>query len=151
MKSDRFKNSVLLVFVAAVVAGCTQIAVVSEKPPARFQLTSGTNQAIAQTIDRAQKLERTQPQAALGAYVSAARDSLHELDRNPTNTEARRCYNFAVAGIFAVIHEAKLDPWTKPLRVGSNSELTLTGKKDPAKPEQNPALYDLIPTDELNY
>jgi len=29
--------------------------------------------------------------------------------------------------------------------------LTLTGKKDPAKPEQNPALYDLIPTDELRY
>ena len=25
------------------------------------------------------------------------------------------------------------------------------GRKDPATPEQNPALYDLIPTDELNF
>jgi triacylglycerol esterase/lipase EstA (alpha/beta hydrolase family) len=137
--------------VAFVVAGCAQIAVVSEKPPARFQATPGTNQTIAQTIDRAQGLERTQPQAALEAYVSAARESLHKLDRNPADAEARRCYNFAVAGIFSVIHGAKLDPWTHPLRIGAKSELTLVGRRDPSKPEQNPALYDLIPTDELSY
>jgi pimeloyl-ACP methyl ester carboxylesterase len=135
----------------AFSAGCAQIAVVSEKPPARFQATPGTNQTIAQTIDRAQGLERTQPQAALEAYVSAARDSLHKLDRNPADAEARRCYNFAVAGIFSVIHGAKLDPWTHPLRIGAKSELTLIGRRDPSKPEQNPALYDLIPTDELSY
>src|SRR5438309_9502993 len=150
MKSERSKNSAVLLL-AAIVAGCSQIAVVSEKSPARFQATSGTNQAIAQRIDRAQALERSQPQAALEAYVDAARDSLHELERNPANPEARRCYNFAVAGIFSVIREAKLDPWTQPVHFGANSELTLTGKKDPAKPEQNPALYELIPTDELRY
>jgi pimeloyl-ACP methyl ester carboxylesterase len=151
-KSDRFKNSLLVVLVAGIVAGCApQIAVVSEKPAARFQSNSGTNQAVAKTIDRAQGLERTQPQAALGAYVNAARDSLRELDRHPKGVEARRCYNFAVAGIFSVIREAKLDPWTQPLRFGASSELTLTGRKDPAKPEQNPALYELIPTDELRY
>src|SRR6266480_7633947 len=152
MKSDRFKNSALLVLAAAIVAGCApQIAVVSEKNPARFQATSGTNQAIAQTIDRAQGLQRTQPLVALEAYASAARDSLRELERNPANTEARRCYNFAVAGIFSVIRQAKLDPWTKPVQVGASSELKLIGRKEPSKPEQNPALYDLIPTDELSY
>src|SRR6266480_1130495 len=150
MKSERFKNSAVLLL-AAIVAGCSQIAVVSEKPPARFQASPGTNQAIAQTIDRAQALDRSQPQAALEAYANAARDSLRELERNPANTEARRCYNFAVAGIFSVIRTAKLDPWTQPVHFGANSELTLTGKKDPAKPEQNPALYELIPTDELRY
>ena len=46
---------------------------------------------------------------------------------------------------------AKLDPWTQPVPVGAKSGLTLTGRNDPAKPEQNPALYDLIPTDELNF
>ena len=99
MKSERFKNSAVLLL-AAIVAGCSQIAVVSEKPPARFQASPGTNQAIAQTIDRAQALDRSQPQAALEAYANAARDSLHELERSPANTEARRCYNFAVAGNF---------------------------------------------------
>jgi pimeloyl-ACP methyl ester carboxylesterase len=56
-----------------------------------------------------------------------------------------------VDGIFSVIRQAKLDPWTQPLRVGANKELTLIGRKDPAKPEQNPALYDLVPIAELSY
>jgi len=150
MKSERFKNSAVLLL-AAIVAGCSQIAVVSEKPPARFQATSGTDQDIAKAIDRAQGLQRTRPLIALEAYASAARASLHQLERNPANTEARRCYNFAVAGIFSVVRQAKLDPWTKPVEVGTNNKLTLTGKRDLAKPEQNPALYELIPTDELRY
>jgi pimeloyl-ACP methyl ester carboxylesterase len=138
--------------VILAVAGCApQIAVVSQKAPDRFQAASGTNPTVAQTIDRAQGLQRAQPLVALEAYANAARDSLHELERNPADKEARRCYNFAVAGIFSVIRAAKLDPWTQPLQVGGNSSLTLTGRKDPAKPEQNPALYDLIPTDQLRY
>src|SRR5450432_2962883 len=147
----KLRLSIAAPVVALAVAGCAQIAVVSEKPPSRFQITSKTNESIAQTIDQAQGMERKQPLVALGAYVSAARDSLHELDRNPADVEARRCYNFAVAGIFDVVRAAKLDPWAQPLRVGGNSELTLTGRWDPAKPEQNPALYDLIPTDELSF
>lgn len=142
-------GKLLFVVIAFALAGCAQIAVVSQKSPGRFQATSGTNQTIAQTLDRAQGLQRAQPMVALGAYASAARDSLRKLDRNPANAEARRCYNFATAGIFSVIRAAKLDPWTQPLRFGANSELILTGKKDP-RPEHNPSLYELIPTDELN-
>ena len=144
MKLNRLVT-VAVTAASITLSGCAKLAVVSEKPPARFQAAAGTNQAIAQTIDRAQALQRNQPLVALEAYASAARDSLHELERNPANTEARRCYNFAVAGIFTVIRQAKLDPWTKPFQVGANNELTLTGKRDPAKPEQNPALYEFDP------
>jgi pimeloyl-ACP methyl ester carboxylesterase len=150
MKLNRLR-SIAAIAAAFAVAGCAKIAVVSEKAPASFPLTSGPNRVVAQTIDRGQAVEGNQPLVALGAYITAAQDSLHELNRNPANLEARRSYNFAVARIFTVIRNAKLDPWTEPLRVGANSELTLTGKRDPAKPEQNPALYDLIPTDELSY
>ena len=143
--------TIVVIAASITLSSCAKIAVVSEKPPARFQATSGTNQSIAQTIDRAQGLEKAQPLVALAAYASAARDSLHELDRNPADAEARRCYNFAVAGIFSMIRSAKLDPWNQPLRVGANSELTLMGKRDP-DPERNPALYDLlIPTDGLTF
>jgi pimeloyl-ACP methyl ester carboxylesterase len=152
MKSSRLR---FIAGVAAVlgVAGCASpIAVVSEKTPARFQAASGTNQAVAQAIVRAQGSERAQPLVALEAYTSAARDSLRELERNPSDKEARRCYNFAVAGVFSVVRTAKLEPWAQPVQFGANSEFTLTGKKDPSKPEQqNPALYDLIPTDDLRY
>jgi pimeloyl-ACP methyl ester carboxylesterase len=151
MKMDYIK-SVAPIVLAFTLAGCAeQIAVVSEKPAARFQIAPGTNQVVAQTLSRAQGLERSQPLIALEAYTSAARDSLHELERQPANHEARRAYNFAVARIFSVVRDAKLDPWTQPLAFGADRRSTLIGRKDPAKPEQNPGLYDLIPTDELRY
>lgn len=137
--------------VALALAGCAQIAVVSQKSPARFQVTSGTDPAIAQTIERAQKLHRTQPLVALEAYASAARDALHDLERSPSNKEARRSYNFAVAGIFSVVRAAKLAPWTQPIPIGADSKLILTGTNKDPRPDHNPALYELIPTDELDF
>jgi pimeloyl-ACP methyl ester carboxylesterase len=134
----------------AFFAGCAQIAVVSEKRPAALPPGSGGDRVATQTINRALVDEKKQPIVALGAFVAAARDSLHQLDRNPANAEARRGYNFAVARIFTVVRDAKLDPWTQPMRVGANGEFTLTWKRDP-RPEWNLALYDLIPADELDF
>src|SRR6266700_2372438 len=135
---------------ALAMAGCAQIAVVSEKRPAALPPGSGADQIATQTINSALVEEKKQPIVALGAFVAAARDALRQLDRNPANTEARRDYNFAVARIFTVVRDAKLDPWTKPRRVGANGEFTLTWKRDP-RPEWNLALYDLIPADELDF
>jgi pimeloyl-ACP methyl ester carboxylesterase/predicted GNAT family acetyltransferase len=132
------------------MAGCAQIAVVSEKRPAALPPGSGADRVATQTINRALVEERKQPIVALGAFVAAARDSLRQLDRNPANTEALRDYNFAVARIFTVVRDAKLDPWTRPMRVGANGEFTLTWKHDP-RPEWNLALYELIPADELDF
>src|SRR5438477_10972806 len=123
------------------MAGCAQIAVVSEKRPAALPPSSGEDQVATQTIDRALVEEKKQPTVALGAFIAAAQDSLRQLDRNPANAEARRAYNFAVARIFTVVRDAKLDPWTQPILVGANGEFTLTWKRDP-RSERNPALYD---------
>src|SRR5205823_8225294 len=115
----------------AFFAGCAQIAVVSEKRPAALPPSSGADQVATQTIDSGLTEEQKQPTVALGAFVAAARDSLRQLDRNPANAEARHNYNFAVARIFTAIRDAKLDPWTHPMRIGANSEYTLTWKRDP--------------------
>jgi pimeloyl-ACP methyl ester carboxylesterase/predicted GNAT family acetyltransferase len=136
--------------VALAMAGCAQIAVVSEKRPAALPASSGADQVATQTINRALVEEKKQPNVALGAFVAAARDSLRQLDRNPANAEALRTYNFAVARIFTVVRDAKLDPWTQRMRVGANGEFTLTWKRDP-RPEWNLALYELIPADELDF
>ncbi len=122
----------------------------SEKRPAPLPPGSDADRVATQTIDRALVEEKKQPIVALGGFVGAARDSLRQLDRNPANAEARRDYNFAVARIFTVVRDAKLDPWTHPMRVGANGEFTLTWKRDP-RPEWDPALYDLIPADELDF
>ncbi|PYJ15155.1 MAG: hypothetical protein DME96_14300, partial [Verrucomicrobia bacterium] len=134
----------------AFFAGCAQIAVVSEKRPAALPAGSGANQVATQTIDSGLAEEKKQPIVALGGFVAAARDALRRLDRNPADAEARHDYNFAVARIFTVVRDAKLDPWTHPMRIGANGEYTLTWKRDP-RPEWNLALYDLIPADELNF
>src|SRR5438132_975060 len=134
----------------AFFAGCAQIATVSEKRPAALPPGSGANQVATQTIDSALAEEKKQPIVALGGFIAAARDSLRQLDRNPSNVEARRAYNFAVARIFTVVRDAKLDPWTQPMRVGAKGEFTLTWKRDP-RPEWNLALYDLVPADELDF
>lgn len=146
----KLHHSITASVLAFAVAGCAQIAVVSEKRPAALPPGSGADQVATQTINRALVEERKQPIVALGAFVAAARDSLHRLDRNPANAEARRDYNFAVARIFTVVRDAKLNPWTQPVRVGANGEFTLTWKRDP-RPEWNLALYDLIPADELDF
>jgi pimeloyl-ACP methyl ester carboxylesterase len=146
----KIHHSIAASVVAFALAGCAQIAVVSEKRPAALPPGSGVDQVATQTINRALVEERKQPIVALGAFVAAARDALRQLDRNPANTEARRDYNFAIARIFTVVRDAKLDPWTQPMRVGTNGDFTLTWKRDP-RPEWNLALYDLIPADELDF
>ena len=75
---------------------------------------------------------------ALGGFIAAAQESLRELDRNPANAEALRNYNFAVARIFSVVRDAKLDPWTRPMPVGANGEFTLTYKRDPRPVVEQP-------------
>ncbi len=155
MNPKRSKISIRTRLIVAVTclaffAGCAQIAVVSEKRPAPLPPGSDADRVATQTIDRALVEEKKQPIVALGGFVAAARDSLRQLDRNPANAEARRDYNFAVARIFTVVRDAKLDPWTHPMRVGANGEFTLTWKRDP-RPEWDPALYDLIPADELDF
>ncbi len=134
----------------AFFAGCAQIAVVSEKRPAPLPPGSGADQVATQTINGALSEEKKQPIVALGEFVAAARDALRQLDRNPADAVALRDYNFAIARIFTVVRDAKLDPWTHPMRVGANGEFTLTWKRDP-RPEWNLALYDLIPADELDF
>src|SRR5437667_1047064 len=155
MNPKHSKTSIWIRLIAAgtclaFFAGCAQIAVVSEKRPAALPTGSGANQVAAQTIDSALAEEKKQPIVALGGFVAAARDSLRQLDRNPANAEARHNYNFAVARIFTVVRDAKLDPWTHPMRVGANGEYTLTWKRDP-RPEWNLSLYDLVPADEIDF
>src|SRR5947207_9747293 len=131
----------------AFFAGCAQIATVSEKRPAALPPGSGANQVATQTINSGLAEEKKQPIVALGSFVAAARDSLRQLDRNPANAEALRDYNFAVARIFTVVRDAKLDPWTNPMRVDANGEYTPTWNDD-SRPEGNLATYEWVPADQ---
>ena len=61
-----------------------------------------------------------------------------------------RDYNFALARVFTIIRDARLDPWTQPLAVpGANGGFILTHRPDP-RPNWNPALYEFTPADQFD-
>jgi hypothetical protein len=94
--------------------------------------------------------ERAEPLVGLADCVTALQTASRELELDPTNAIAVRDYNFGIARIFQIIHDAKLDPWSAPLTVPSRAgDFTLTHKPDP-RPEWNPALYEFTPADEFD-
>jgi pimeloyl-ACP methyl ester carboxylesterase len=137
-----------LALAALAFAGCAQYATVSETRPQFRPIRSaiGSMAAIEQGIASAMKQDQRAPLAAIGELLHAAQTALQELARNPNDTAARDAYNFAVARVMGIIHEEKLDPWTRPLVAGA---FVFTHKPDP-RPQWNPALYDFTPADQFD-
>ena len=136
-----------------ILSGCatSRYAEVWRKKP---ELTgppgSGSLAVAEQSLTRAMHQKRTHPLVALGDCLEALQSASDELRRNPGNATAVRDYNFGVSRIFQVIHDAKLDPWTNPLRVPTTrGDFVLTCKPDP-RPEWNPALFEFTPADEYD-
>ena len=148
----RYPNLVIAIIVAYALAGCATYSKVSERRP-RFRpiASAGGGLANAQAaIAKALRLDRSNPLAALGEYMSAAETALRQFERDPRDENARDDYNFAVARIIATIRGAKLDPWTQPLSVpASGGDFVLTHKPDP-RPQWNPALYTFTPADQFD-
>ena len=150
--SPNFSRVAVALITACVLAGCATYSKVSEKRP-RYVLSTRPVGMLANAeagIDRAMRIDRRDPLVALGGYMSAAETALRQLKRSPNDETARNTYNFAVGRIIATIRDAKLDPWTQPLRVpGSDGEFVLTHKPDP-RPQWNPALYNFTPADQFD-
>lgn len=142
----------LSLFVGCALASCSTYSKVSEKRP-QYHPTAGTAGALADAqveIIRAMQRVRHEPLAALGGFIAAAETASRQLRHNPRDETARRDYNFAVGRIIETIRDAKLDPWTQPLRVPtSEGEFLLTHKPDP-RPYWNPALYTFTPADQFD-
>ena len=151
----RFTNYlplVVAVVTACGLASCATYSKVSERRPRFIPFTSGAGPLTnAETgIVKAMQIDRRDPLAALGEYMSAAETALRQLERSPQDETARHTYNFTVGRIIATIRHAKLDPWTEPLRVpASDGEFVLTHKPD-SRPQWNPALYDFTPADQFD-
>src|SRR6516165_3607640 len=140
-----------LAVTACALGSCSTYSGVSERPPHFIPFAGGGPLANASAeIVEATRVDRRDPLVALGEYVSAAEAALHQLDRIPDDRAARNTYNFAVARIIATIRDAKLDPWTQPLRVpAGGGEFLLTHEPDP-RPQWNPALYNFTPADQFD-
>jgi pimeloyl-ACP methyl ester carboxylesterase len=138
--------------IALALTSCTTpYAEVSlRKPHLTGPPGSGTLASVEQELDKAIREHRSHPLEAISHCLDALESTTRELRRDPANATAVRDYDFAVGRVFQIIHDAKLDPWTKPLTVpGAKGDFVLTHKPDP-RAEWNPALYDFTAADEFD-
>ena len=137
---------------ALILAGCASpYAEVSHVHPHLTGVPGvGLLAAAERALTKAMHEERAKPLVALADCLTALQASSRELERDSTNATAARDYNFGIARIFQIVHDAKLDPWSAPLTIPSPAgDFTLTHKPDP-RPEWNPALYEFTPADEFD-
>ena len=64
--------------------------------------------AVERTLTKALHEGRAKPLVALADCLTALQAASRELERDPTNATAVRDYNFGIARIFQIVHEAKL-------------------------------------------
>jgi hypothetical protein len=142
----------LQVALALVLAGCANpYALVSRVRPHLTGASGvGSLAAAEQAMTKAMREEHAKAPVALADCLTALQAASRELEHDPKNATAVRDYDFGIARIFQIIHDAKLDPWSAPLTVPSSAgDFTLTHKPDP-RSEWNPGLYEFTPADEFD-
>ena len=142
----------LLVAAVATLSACAPLAQVREVNP-RLGAQHGALpqlQLAEQAITAAEQLQWTNPNRAIGFYLSGVESATRELRKNPKDRIALRDYNFALSRVFSVIRDAPFEPWTRPLNVPapSGGEYLLTHRAI-ANRLWRPQDYELIPADEL--
>jgi len=147
------RSLLCLVSSALLLAACSSdpYAEVSPKRPRLNGPIGAEPLASAErTIVDAMRTERAHPLNSLGECLDALQLASKQLQRKIDNQTALRDYNFGISRIFQILHDTKVDPWSKPLTVPTQSgEMVLTYKRDP-RPEWNPALYDFTPADQFD-
>ena len=147
----RFNSLALLA--ALLLAGCSQYATVSEKRRNFVRRARRSARSLRSSRAIVRAMRQAEARAARGDGRSARRSARWPRSNScaiPADTGTRDAYNFAVARIFGTIQQAKLDPWTQPLRVpAAGGDFVLTRKPDP-RPQWNPALYDFTPADQFD-
>ena len=142
----------LLVGVLATLGACAPLAKVSETRP-KLGAQHGTMPELRrseQAIVDGQKLERSDPNRAVGFYLAGVEAASAELRRDSKDRLALHDYNFALSRVFTVIRDSHLDPWTHPLRVPRPGGGYVLTHRPHANRLWNPRDYDLIPADELD-
>ncbi len=130
-------------------AGCTPLASVKQTS-VQYVVTGRQELAPAEKeLADASKIERRQPQIALGKDIAAAKIATDALDRDHNDTDAEKLYNFAVARSVENVQRARLEPWRRPIRVSGSSEQCVLTTPQPIDAQHDPSNYDLFLTDAL--
>ena len=110
----------LAVLLAAGITSCSQYSTVKQLRP-KFQPVTLVGVGIAKALTHDHKA----PLVALGEYVEAIQSSTIQLRKNPSDANAKSDYNFALSRLIGTLSDSKLDPWTQPLRLPHQAEVSL--------------------------
>ena len=149
----RRQTQILLVTPLAMLGGCAPLAEVREINP-KLGVQYGTRPQLhhaEEAIADGEQLQRTDPNRAIGFYLSGVETANNELRKDPKSRVALRDYDFALSRVFSVIRDAHVDPWTRPLQVPApdRGEYVLAQRPN-ANRLWRPRDFDLIPADELS-
>jgi pimeloyl-ACP methyl ester carboxylesterase len=137
---------------ALVLSGCcgcaAHLATVQTEAP-RLSATVASEASLGPATESLAAGEKEQPLAALGHDLLAARISSNVLERFPDNASARNIYNFAAARIVQDVERAGLEPWRRPINIGTGEGQYVFSSPKPADADHDPSRYDLFPTDTL--
>ncbi|MFN0129561.1 MAG: lipase family alpha/beta hydrolase [Verrucomicrobiales bacterium] len=137
---------VLLILTLALTNCATPYSTVRENRPQHVSATPA-----GQLLNNALKDPSAQPQAQIGRYLDAVAAAQASLKKNPADAQARADYSFAVARIFDTLHESGLEPWKAPISCPGADRAWLFSLKTDPRPERNPSLYTLRPTDRYEF
>ena len=149
----RSKTYVVLVVALEALGACAPLAEVREINP-RLGGQPGTMPQLhraEQAIADGQRLDRTDPNRAIGFYLSGVESATRELRKDPKNRVALRDYDFALSRVFSTLRDTQLDPWTHPLHMPApNGGDYVLADRPTANRFWRPGDFDLIPADALD-
>lgn len=142
----------ILPALALALTCCSQYSTITDKRPEFHPLrtAAGTIFDFEQRLLKAGQEGKGDPSRSLGDYLAATQEAKAYLRSHPGDRGARDSYNFAVSRIFSSIKKSKVDPWTQPLSVPSDSGNIILECQRPKRKEWNPNLFDFTPVDEIH-
>src|SRR5690349_4028901 len=106
-----FRLCFAAVCLALTTTSCENYSSVSERRPG-YHSTTASGQLIAKALHHSVKPYEPQ----MGRYIDAASAAAAVLEKNPTDAQALKDYNYAVSRLFEVLHESGLEPWKTPVK-----------------------------------
>jgi hypothetical protein len=126
--------------------GCTNYSSVREVRPVHHSSTAA-GKIIAHSLQR----PAPPPEIRIGGLLDAAAAAAEVLRQDPQDAQARDDYNFAVARVFGILHDAGLEPWKQPLSCpGAATVWNFSIQRDP-RPERDPSRFDIRPADRFEF
>jgi pimeloyl-ACP methyl ester carboxylesterase len=129
--------------------GCAARLATVKTEPAHLPATVANDGPLNGATKFLTTAEHEQPLTALGTDLLAAKISYNVLERRPNDKSAQNIYNFAVARVVQNADRARVEPWRRPINIGTEEGNYLLNSPKPIDADHDPSRYNRFPADTL--